>query len=75
MHLSPPPAQYEVITESPGVDFVWIGGYWVWRGGWVWAPGRWGRCPHGPGYGWRGGAWVSSGGRYSWRAGGWVRHR
>jgi hypothetical protein len=69
----PPPARYEVITESPGVDFVWIGGYWAWRGGWVWCPGCWRHSPRG--YAWRPGVWVVHGGRSYWRGGGWVRHR
>jgi hypothetical protein len=69
---APPAVRYEVITESPGVDFVWVGGYWAWRGGWVWCPGCWRRCP--PGYAWRSGVWVVRGGRSYWRYGGWVRH-
>jgi hypothetical protein len=70
----PPPARYEVVTESPGVDFVWVGGYWAWHGGWVWTPGYW-HHGYGSGWGWRSGVWVSVGGRSRWRAGGWVRHR
>ena len=38
----PPPDQVEVVTASPGPDFVWTGGVWVWGGGrWVWERGHW----------------------------------
>jgi hypothetical protein len=68
----PPPARYEVITESPGVDFVWVGGVWVWHDRWVWAPGHW---THGrPGYVYRPGVWVRGGRGWSYRGGGW-HHR
>jgi hypothetical protein len=67
-----PPAPYaEVVTESPGVDFAWVGGYWAWNGGWLWRPGYWHRGP--VGYGWRAGGWVVRGGRSYWHGGGWVR--
>lgn len=68
----PPPSRVEIITESPGVDYVWVGGFWCWRGGWVWTPGCW---RYRPGYYWRPGIWVSVGGRSRWRGGVWVRHR
>src|SRR5687768_6103403 len=38
----PPEPQYEVVTASPGAGYVWIDGYWDWRGGsWVWVNGHW----------------------------------
>lgn len=56
---APPPPQSETILVGPGPEYVWIGGEWVWRGGWVWAPGYWARPPHryavwAPGYYYRG---------------------
>jgi hypothetical protein len=48
----PPPAPIvETVTVSPGPDFVWIGGAWVWRGHWVWEHGHWARPPR-PGLVW-----------------------
>ena len=42
----PPPAPVEVVTVSPGPDYVWIGGEWVWNGGWVWVAGHWALPPY-----------------------------
>jgi len=43
----PPPARVEVVTTRPGVEFVWVPGYWSWeRNDYAWAPGRWERAPH-----------------------------
>jgi hypothetical protein len=42
----PPPPTTEVITVSPGPEYVWIQGYWGWRGNrWVWERGHWERPP------------------------------
>jgi hypothetical protein len=35
----------------PFESAVWVGGYWVWRGNWVWASGRWMGPPQ-PSYVW-----------------------
>lgn len=60
----PPPAPVaEVVPVSPGVGYVWVGGYWHWngrehvwtRGHWArptpghsqWVPGHWSRGSHG----------------------------
>ncbi len=70
---SAPPAPYqEVITVSPGVGYVWLGGSWFWSGGrHQWRAGYWSRPPvgystwqphswgHVPGRG-----WYNSGGRW-----------
>ncbi len=60
---APPPAPVETVAVAPGPDYIWIGGEWVWHGGWVWAGGHWdhppyphavwvsGRCWH-DGHGW-----------------------
>ena len=34
----PPPPQTEVVAIAPGPAYVWVGGAWIWHGGWVWAP-------------------------------------
>ena len=33
---APPPAPVETVVVAPGPDYVWIGGEWVWNGGWFW---------------------------------------
>ena len=57
----PPPLIVETMPVSPGPDFVWVGGSWVWNGHWVWEHGRWGRPPH------AGAMWVAN--RYEVRNG------
>ena len=43
----PPAARVEVVTPRPGVEFVWVPGYWSWeRNEYAWAPGHWERAPH-----------------------------
>jgi hypothetical protein len=49
---APPPMLVEVPPPPPFEGAVWTGGYWVWRGTWVWAHGRWAAPPQ-PGYLWR----------------------
>ena len=43
---APPPMLWEPPPPPPAPDFYWVGGYWVWQDGWVWAIGRWMRPPH-----------------------------
>ena len=53
----PPDAPVEtVVVGAPGPDYVWVGGEWMWNGGWVWMSGHWGMRPH-PGAIWVGGYW------------------
>jgi hypothetical protein len=59
---TPPPAPpQEVQPPSPGPDYVWIGGDWVWNGGWVWVGGHWAYPPF-PGAFWFRGRWA-----HGWR--------
>lgn len=44
MLVEPPPPQ-------PDPASVWVGGYWVWQGNWVWAHGHWAPPPR-PHYRW-----------------------
>lgn len=39
--VAPPPAPAETEPPSPGPDYVWVGGDWVWNGGWIWVGGHW----------------------------------
>jgi len=48
---APPPLLVEVPPPTPFVDAVWVGGYWVWQGNWVWAHGHW-MAPPRPDYMW-----------------------
>ena len=45
----PPPAyRHESRLVRPGPDFIWVDGYWDWRGGgagYEWVPGAWVRPP------------------------------
>ena len=38
---APPPMLVEVPPPMPYDGAAWVGGYWVWRGDWVWAHGYW----------------------------------
>ena len=48
---APPPMLVESPPDTPYPGAVWIGGYWVWNGTWVWAHGRWAHAPR-PSYYW-----------------------
>ena len=67
---APPAPIVETVTIAPDPVSIWIGGAWIWRGGWVWAPGHWERPPH------RGAVWFAPhyayrGGRHVWVRGYW----
>lgn len=63
LHVGPPAPVYEPVPPPPGVDLVWVPGYWGWNGGryvWFrgryvhrpyagarWVPDRWHHGPHG----------------------------
>jgi outer membrane lipoprotein SlyB len=42
----PPPAPVETVVVAPGPEYVWIGGEWVWNGGWFWVGGHWALPPY-----------------------------
>ena len=67
---APPPDPVDVITVSPGPDYIWVGGFYDWDGGsYHWQRGRWQVPPGGAG------PWVApqwSNGRFApghWRNG------
>jgi WXXGXW repeat (2 copies) len=67
----PPDVTY-VRPVSPGPDYVWIGGDWVWTGGgYHWREGSW-QHPR-EGYSWQSGHWENGGRGYRWHKGGWHR--
>jgi len=46
IQTAPPPAPVETVGVAPAPDYDWIGGEWVWNGGWFWVGGHWGYPPH-----------------------------
>jgi hypothetical protein len=48
---APPPLLVESPPPPPFDAAVWVGGYWVWQGDWVWAHGHWVAPPR-PDYVW-----------------------
>jgi hypothetical protein len=67
----PPPVRYERYGPSPGSGYVWLNGYWGYRGGnYYWTSGRWERPPRGHRR-WEDGRWEHRGDRYYWRDGRW----
>jgi hypothetical protein len=62
----PPEPPPETPPPTPGPDYVWVGGDWVWNGGWVWVGGHWVVPPF------RGALWVN--GRWGRGWGGFHRH-
>jgi hypothetical protein len=54
---TPPPAPIaETAPPTPGPDYVWVDGDWVYNGGWVWVGGHWVLPPF-PGAFWYHGGW------------------
>jgi hypothetical protein len=59
-----------VRPASPGADYIWIDGDWVWGGGaYSWHEGHWDR-PR-AGHVWAGGHWENGGHGYRWHRGRW----
>ena len=68
---APPPPRREYPGYRPAPDYVWIDGYWVWRGrGYEWVPGRWDRPPHGHGR-WNAAHYERHGNSYIFIEGSW----
>ena len=53
---APPPVPVETIVVSPGPGYAWVGGEWIWNGGWFWMSGHWIVPPY-PHALWIGGTW------------------
>ncbi len=41
----PPPMAAGYVGRAPGPGYVWVDGYYDWRGRYVWVPGSWMRPP------------------------------
>ena len=71
VRIGPPPPPRQVVPVSPGVRYVWVPGYYRYRGGaYVWMPGRYVVPPHHYTV-WVPGRWVPRSGGYVWIAGYW----
>jgi len=68
----PPPAPLVEAVPAPRAGWMWVPGYWEWRGHHhVWVGGHWVR--ERVGYYYAPGAWVLREGRYYYEAPGWRR--
>jgi outer membrane lipoprotein SlyB len=66
---APPAAPPETYVASPGPEYVWVDGQWIWNGRWVWMGGHWVYPPYRSAV-WVHGYWVR--GPYGWH---WVPGR
>ena len=61
---APPRVLRGEIYARPGSEFVWVDGYWGWRGtDYFWVPGRW-TLPPSRGNRWMAGRWYRN--RFGW---------
>ena len=73
VNIAPPAPRYEVVP-APRHGYVWVPGYWDWRGSrYVWTRGHWERERHG--YYWHPNRWVEREGRWVLEKGRWDRER
>ena len=73
VNIAPPAPRYEVVP-APRVGYVWVPGYWDWRGHrHVWTRGHWERERHGFYY--HPNRWVERDGRWALEKGRWDRER
>ena len=72
VRYGPPPApRYGAVGFAPGPGYVWMDGFWDWRGAnWYWMPGRW-VVPPRPRAVWVPGYWSPHGRAYRFRPGRW----
>jgi hypothetical protein len=71
--IAPPASRYEVVP-APRAGYVWVPGYWDWRGNHhVWTRGHWERERHG--YYWHPNRWEERDGRWAFERGRWDRER
>ena len=71
--IAPPASRYEVVP-APRAGYVWVPGFWDWRGNrHVWARGHWERERRG--YFWHPNRWEERDGRWVFEKGRWDRER
>lgn len=66
----PPPMASGYVGRAPGPGYVWVDGYYDWRGRYVWVPGSWMRPPR-PRAVWVPGRFEHRGRRHEWVRGYW----
>jgi hypothetical protein len=67
---APPALITEYIPAAPYPDYIWVAGFWGWRGGWYWNGGHYAPRPF-RGAAWVSGGWVHAGGGWAWHGGRW----
>jgi WXXGXW repeat (2 copies)/Thrombospondin type 3 repeat len=71
VHVAPPPLRAERVPP-PRRGYVWVPGYWDWRGNrHIWIRGNW--VQERPGYMYNRPAWVERDGRWHMQRGEWAR--
>jgi hypothetical protein len=72
VEVAPPAPQVEYVGPPPVVGYLWLGGYWAWRGGrHEWVPGHW-EAPR-AGYHWVPHGWAREGNGWRFHEGHWAR--
>jgi hypothetical protein len=66
----PPAPIVEYVPTAPYPDYVWLGGFWGWNGGWYWHAGHYAPRPF-RGAAWVSGGWVRGGHGWAWHGGRW----
>jgi hypothetical protein len=66
----PPAPIVEYVPAAPYPDYVWLGGFWGWNGGWFWHAGHYVARPY-RGAAWVSGGWVRGGHGWAWHGGRW----
>ena len=70
--VAPPPPQVEYVGPVPAAGYVWLGGYWGWRGAsHYWVSGHW--EAQRPGHYWVPHGWVREGSGWRQNQGRWER--
>ncbi len=67
---APPPPIEEVVPRSPGRQYVWVPGYWVWNDRWLWQGGHYEMAPRDRAV-YQPGHWVERHGEWYWEPGAW----
>jgi hypothetical protein len=67
---APPAPQVEVVSSTPGPEYVWVPGCWEWRGSWHWVGGHFAVTPY-PDARWVPGRWTKREQSYVWIRGYW----
>ena len=71
INIGPPVPRMESPPVPPAPQYVWLPGYWAWRGNkYVWLEGHW-VLPPAPGYVWEPPRWENQGGAWVFYDGHW----